>query len=108
MEHTETPWEIGTIIPLTGTEIGGYIIYPKHDDDIIICRIDGITDEAKTNAEFIVKACNSYDMFCNLLLASIDALGDVAHMSYKERGKCMENLKEAFQQALAKATGLLR
>lgn len=75
-EHTPTPWKVGTYRYDRGNIMGQHPIIMRHDSNdpyIPIAQIQvrapidfkGITkamviSEAKANAEFIVRACNSH------------------------------------------------
>jgi len=56
--HTQTPWEIGSDPYTILTENRGIIAKTTH------YWVD--PESAKANAEFIVKACNSFDQFTQL------------------------------------------
>ena len=86
-KHTPTPWRVdtsedtnGMIIRATTEDEGDSyedIVAELESPDILL-SLDSVPEdretEAKANAEFIVKACNSYDKMRELLSAAYQKL----------------------------------
>ena len=67
-KHTPTPWKMSETAPASGN-------YEVHTEEDTIAYISGMTaPNSKENAEFIVKACNSYDKMRELLSAAYQKL----------------------------------
>ena len=74
--HTPGPWTAAglnqTRLPPLPLAIGAL----EGGQNKAICSIFGFTDEDKANAEFIVRACNSYDDLLAALRLAWQALPD--------------------------------
>lgn len=106
-KHTALPWHM-----LDGS--GAYqrisIISNLSDDAQVICRIDNkisqhpLTEEDKSNAEFIARACNShYELVEALKGAAMTAHGHNKNFCNGAFSEC-HNCKE-WRSIIARATG---
>lgn len=96
-EHTKTPWEISGIAEASPDK--PYIIKGKRNDigsnapiAYVIKAYERpfeISKETKANAEFIVRACNNFDLFIRTLNEIISA-------------KDLENARDFAKQTLSK------
>jgi hypothetical protein len=100
MEHTPIPWEVDTHSP-PHEGMKGMICVRACDSPMNSCLASiGTDEEAKANADFIVRACNSHEELLAALQACINVpvLPDIGHSR-----EFIDAINKA-QAAIAKAT----
>ena len=98
MSHTPTPWHLGV-------KEAHHCVYAANGDLICDASPFGKDDTTKTDAAFIVRACNSHDA----LVAALDEL--LEHIEWRRRvehettgpNDCTHRARTAIQKARGQA-----
>ena len=95
MEHTALKWEVRTMSPVRKDAKGMICVMAVNSPINATLAAIGTDEQAKANAEFIVRAVNSHDEL-------VDALGNmISYLDFNDRGT---DVSESAREAIAKAT----
>ena len=102
-KHTPTPWHsFGPIIHHNGQHVAHVVNNERHPDG------DTGSPEQRANAEFIVRACNSFDDLlaaCKAVAAALDRIQQDGSIVWLDDGPVHESASERLAWVIAKAEG---
>lgn len=104
MQHTKTPWRVGNPSQM-GSVVADEPVPEVRGSDAVSHYGGHLIAEsiAPRNAEFIVRACNSYDQLVALLKAADNKLEAMHHYHSGSPALAIEGLRKQIAEGLAAA-----